>query len=268
MLAKVLNFGEVIYLDTHEASCEDAKKIAGALHLKANIYVTGDVEDLVKHAHSTHRFNAITSHDVLEHIYDVRKFFTLLSGACDPGAVVVMSTGANIHNPRLRNILTKKHLEAEHKDIPKLWNMDKRDATTSYYKIRGTIIRSYAPDLSKTQVEELSSVTRGLIRPQIISCVDEYKKFGRTSYTPDHPTNTCCPTTGYWAERLTPASKYLESVRYGGFVGSVRGGRYYPYGRWKPIRVIVNSLIDLMGPWSINFAPHILFEGKLRPAKS
>jgi hypothetical protein len=46
----------------------------------------------------------------------------------------------------------------------------------------------------------LAKKTRGLMKDDIEKLVEEYIASGKITYQPDHPTNTCDPYTGNWAD--------------------------------------------------------------------
>jgi hypothetical protein len=261
LLCREYGFAEISYVDIHEPSVRDAEIVATQLGLAADRYISGGAEQLVE-AFSKLQItcDVVASFDVVEHVFDLDALFNTLFKVPGEQIYLVMGTGANVHNPRLRRIERAKHAVAEKCDVPKKWGSEQRDANISYLKARYRIIRNYSPELLDKDVDFIANITRGLIEPQIVACVDEYRRTGAIGYRSDDPTNTCCPVTGYWAEHLVPVEKYLEYLSKAGFVGRIHGGPYNPYGRWSSMRLFVNALINIFGDTSRFISPSLIIE--------
>lgn len=258
LLARQLGVATVIYNDIYESSLRDAQSMANAVGLPAHHYVCGDIGNLVKFTQELPiSCDAIVSYDVLEHIYDLTQYFLQVRLITRDILTLVMGTGANTHNPWIRRAETRKHLDSEYKDLPKKWGEGMRDTQHSYLSVRADIIRAHAPDLKEEYVAQLARSTRGLVKPMIERCVDEFRRTGRIAYLPDHPTNTCCPHTGYWVERLTEASAYVRMLEQAGFRVRVSGGYYSDK---SIVRRLVNRTIETLGRRSLFIAPYILFD--------
>lgn len=122
-----------------------------------------------------------------------------------------------------------------------------------------------APELSREDIESLAGRTRGMRRDDIMRVVSEFKRTGQLPDFPAHPTNTCDPYTGNWAERLMDPL-YLRSILDdAGFQASVMPGYWDPARRpiWKAVaKNFTNLFISAVGPWGLRFAPYYIICGK------
>ena len=212
LLAKELGIGRVIYNDIYDVSCNDVQKIARAADVAIDDYVCGGIDELLDYIRDNSlTVNAITSYDVIEHIYDIEEYIGKLPLLSSSSFRVVFGSGANIKNPRIRRMLRKKHLEFEYNDRKKVWGHKERDTLKNFLEIRRDIVSNYAPELCSDIVEKIAKSTRGLMKSDVEKYVDEYKEKGEITYKPDDLTNTCDPYTGNWAEHLM-RTEWLESV--------------------------------------------------------
>ncbi|RIK38575.1 MAG: hypothetical protein DCC55_20695 [Chloroflexi bacterium] len=255
----------VIYDDIYDVSCRDAGMIAAAVGLEFAHVVCGDIDDLVAYT-VAHELScaAMVSYDVLEHIYDVPHYLQTLSDI--PGARfrVVLASGANQHNPRIRRRLMVHHRMRETMGKEHQWGHKERDALRSYRDIRSEMIAEQAPHLSAAEIEVLAKLTRGLMRDDISAAVDEYLKRGSISYQPDHPTNTCDPNTGNWAEHLMDTGWLCKHLAAAGFEATVLPG--YWVASPSPLRSIVgqtlNAVMPLLGRHALTLAPYYILKGE------
>ena len=242
LLAKELGVGRVIYNDIYNVSCEDVKTLARAIDINIDDYICGDIDELISYLKEKKlSINAISSYDVIEHIYDIESYLRKLRFLSSNYFRVVFGSGANIKNPRIRQLCRKMHLECEYKNREKKWGHKERDSLRSFLDIRKKIISNYDPTLHPETIEEISKSTRGLVKQDIEKCIDEYKKIGKISYKPDHPTNTCDPYTGNWAEHLMDTEWLERILRDEGFEVKILSG-YYSYSQNNRLRLIMNLL--------------------------
>jgi len=249
-LAKEMGIGTVIYNDIYDVSCDDVKFLSKTLGLPLDHVVCGDIDDLISYLRVNSIFiNAITSYDVLEHIYDVEHHFKKLFTLSDGQFRVVYASGANIANPMYVHVVKKKQIDAEYKNREKKWGHKERDSLRAYLDVRKEIISAYAGDLSSKQVEQLSISTRGLIKSDIERCVDEYRQQGSIGYRPDHTTNTCDPYTGNWCEHLMSTRWLRQVIRDAGFSVEILTGFYAVSGSLpkKAVKLFLNAAIRLLG---------------------
>jgi len=249
LLAIEMGIGTVIYNDIYDVSCEDVNRLSNSIGLTLDHIVCGDVDDLISYLHkNTILINAITSYDVLEHIYDVEYHFRSL-GSLSNQFRVVYGSGANIANPLYVYLVSKSHRRAEYNNREKRWGHKERDTLQSYFEIRKNMISSYAPDLSSKKVEWLARSTRGLIQHDIEKCVDEYSSKGKVTYRPDHPTNTCDPYTGNWCEHLMNFRWLAKVLKNEGFSAEIISGQYNISGSLpvKILKLFFNVLNKVFG---------------------
>lgn len=242
LLAKELGIGNVIYNDIYEVSCRDVKALSIAISSNINEYVCGDIDDLIKFVNKqTISINAICSYDVIEHIYNIESYLRKLPLLSTNSLRIVFGSGANIKNPRTRRVLRKTHLRCEYQDRVKKWGHKERDTLRGYLAARKEIVNHYSPEADRNTIDEIAKSTRGLMKQDIEKCVDEYRKTGEISYKPDHPSNTCDPYTGNWAEHLMD-TEWLESIlKEEGFEVKILSG-YWPYSKNIYKRMIKNLL--------------------------
>jgi len=249
LLAKEYGIGTVIYTDIYDVSCKDAENIGQAINNPADYYVPGDIDELlfyIKNQQIT--CHALASYDVIEHIYDIEPYLKKLSKISDKDFVVVMGSGANPLNPLVARSLMKQHKLIEYLNREDKPGHKQRDILKAYYDVRREIISKYAPKLSPDEVERLTKATRGLIAQDIKHCVDVYLESGKICRQPDHPTNTCDPYTGNWAEHLMDIRMLKQVLVNNGFIVKILAGYY---GGGSPLKRIVacwlNLLIFLLG---------------------
>jgi len=269
LLARELNFKVVIYNDIYEISCRDAKTIASSIGNEADRYILGDIDDVITFFQKNDiRCNSVVSYDVIEHIYDMGYFIKKIPELTDKKcSTIVMSSGANSLNPLIVHNLKKRHVKAEFSDTDEYFGRKKRDALESYYSIRKRMIQRYAPDLSFFEIEVLATRTRGMIERDIVSVVDNYKITKKFPKKPDHPTNTCDPFTGNWAEHLMDVYQLKDQLEDAGFRSKIIPGYYgNPQKRGKFINHLivpgVNTLINLP-KCGIYLAPFFTLYGKM-----
>lgn len=242
LLAKELGIGRVVYNDIYDVSCNDLRILSKEMDIAIDNYVCGDIDELINYLQDESlTINAISSYDVIEHIYDIEAYLRKLHLLPADRLRVVFGCGANIKNPLIRRELRKTHLEAEYKNREKKWGHKERDSLRSYLEMRKKIVREYNSALSENMVQRIAESTRGLMRDDIEKSVDEYRTTGRISYKPDHPTNTCDPNTGNWAEHLMEIEWLSNILRDEGFQVKILAG-YWGYSDNLYKRLIKNLL--------------------------
>ncbi len=259
-LAKEIGIGTVIYIDIYDGSCNDVIQISTALNLPLNHIITGDVDDLVSYIQKNSLFvDAIASYDVLEHIYDLNDHFKKLT-LLKQGYKIVYASGANIKNPLSVRELQKHHMIAEYENREKIFGSKERDALRAYYDIRKDIIQSYCTELNDDEIKYLAKITRGLIESDIKACIDEYKQNGFVTYLNNHPTNTCDPYTGNWAEHLIEIEWLYDLLKELNYSVEIKGGFYHkPKSLTKQIIAqSINLFIHLLGKNNLIFSPYII----------
>lgn len=270
LLAKELNIGTVIYNDIYNISCRDAEVIGKSIGNPADYYIQGDIDDVINSlTEKSLSCNAIASHDVIEHIYDIEMFLNKLRTLSNGSLTVCMSTGANILNPLIKNSLMKNQIETEYKDRERKFGYKERDCTKAYFEVRKEIILEYLSKINKTlpeiEIDRLTRTSRGMIESDIKRCVEKYLKTGQFPQEPNHPTNTCDPYTGNWAEHLMDPYHLKEILSASGFKVKILNG-YYGYSNHtnimrKVIRLSLNFAIYSSRSYGARIAPFITIYG-------
>ena len=192
-----------------------------------------------------------------EHVYDIGGFFTKLTELSAGEFTMTMGSGANTHNPLLRRRFMKQHVEIEQRDRPAEWGHKERDCPRAYLAVRREIVENHAPSISADEIEMLARATRGLIEAEIKSSVDSYLETGVAPAAPDHPTNTCDPYTGNWAEHLMYADDLETLLADLGLDVHVISG-YYGHSDSRAKRFVVqrlNRLISVLKGKGLPLAP-------------
>jgi len=265
LLAKEYGINTVVYNDIYEISCRDARIIAVTVGNEAEYYVHGDIDTVIDFLKTKSLYSTVmTSYDVIEHIYDLETFLTNLNDLSPLPFSAVMASGANPLNPVKRRRFMRYHMNREYKDQEKKWGHKERDCLKAYFDARKDIISRQAPTLLNTEKHRLAMSTRGLIKSEIKNCVEEYLRTGKVLRQPDHPTNTCDPYTGNWAERLIDIDHVRKILLGAGFEVSVISGYYGGSNNIlkRLIGNILNIFISMHKDKGLVFAPFFLICAK------
>ncbi len=266
LLAKECRLGTVIYSDIYDVSCRDAEIIAQNLDAKADHYVCGDIEEVSAFL----KANALgcdvfVSCDVIEHVYNLEDFFEALHGLADGRFSLALTTHANPLNPVISRILMRKQREAELQDRENKAGHKQRDSLKSYLRIRTEMIQNHSNGaLGPEEIEQLAGATRGLIEADLKRAVDDYLRTKRLPALLRHPTNTCDPYTGNWADRLTDSHELKRLLANAGFKVEILSCYY---GRPKNFakKILANFLdmaIVAFGKQGLRLAPYFLICGQ------
>ena len=265
LLARQLGIGTVVYNDIDPSACESAEGIAEELGLKADFYVRGDVDGLVQFL-EMHQVmaDAITSHDVLEHVYDIDYFLERLNTICGRDAVLMLCSGANMFWYPFAKHAAKMQKQAENIGLEEY-------KVGAFLKERMKIIREFAPSLSEDEVQRLGICTRGLVSRDIARVADRYLQTGQVPKVIEHPTNTCNPYTGSWAERSMNPYYIAEALALTGFDAIVLPVPFEKTGSFGNdlLRSVLNIMIRLSGRnvglyFSHAYAIHARYTGTSR----
>ena len=266
LLAKELGVGTVLYNDIYDQSRRDARVLAEALEIPAEHYIQGDIDDVLCFVRSRGiSCNVLASYDAIEHIYDLEDFYRKLGELPGKRLTVFTATAANDMNPMVRRSLVKSQIRTELHDREKKFGHKERDSLRSFLKIRReTIAERASGRLGEEDVERLAKATRGMMRPDIEKCVDEFLETGKAPEEPKHPTNTCDPNTGNWTEHLLPPSHYADRLAEAGFQTEIVIGCYGNHkGAHKRLAAnLLNLAIRAAGSQGIRIAPFFAVLGK------
>jgi len=266
-LAAELGVGTVFYSDIYDVSCNDVANLSKALSLKLDHIVCGDIDEILQYIETNSvSIDVITSYDVLEHIYDVESHFQKLCRFSGKPFRIIYGSGANIKNPHYVKSVRKIHNAAEYDSREKEWGHKERDSLTAFLDIRKLIISEYATDLDKKDVEHLATATRGLMKPDIENCVDEFRANGKISYRSVHPTNTCDPYTGNWAEHLMDFGWLKGIFDKEGMDAQILPGHYATHQKLakRSIKIVLNGIISAFGKHALAVAPHYIVHAEIK----
>ena len=264
LLAKQAGVGQVLYSDIYDGSCRDARMIGRELGLEADEYLHGEMEELISQVRERQLpCDAIISNNVIEHVYDYQKLFRQLPGLTDGPLVVAMQTTANPENP----VVLKRHRQIHHcreyEGLEPEYGQKETEMLRAYREVRRGIILEVASDLPKEAVGQLVDRTRGLAEAEIREAVTVYREKNILPQIPNHPSNTCDPRSGNWAERLVAPSEMEHVLRNEGFEVRAMPG-YYSCAQSQLKRMIcsgVNLTIAMLGPLGRKLSPTFMLYG-------
>jgi hypothetical protein len=265
LLAKEAGVGTVIYSDIYDVSCSDIQKVSKHTQIPINHIVCGDVNALIDFIQiQSVIVNAITSFDVIEHIYDIESHFNKLASFQKCPFRIVYGSGANIENLWKVRTIAKGQIIDEYVNKEISIGHKEYDSLQSFLEIRKNIISCHAPDLEMSTVEQLSRKTRGLIQKDIEKYTDEFLSTGKMSYHINHATNTCDPLTGNWSEHLINLHRLKKMVEHSGYSVTLIPGYYYPNGSFfkKCIKYFLNGPIWLLRRKGMFLAPYYILIAK------
>jgi hypothetical protein len=142
-----------------------------------------------------------------------------------------------------------------------------RNALKAYRDIRRSIIESASPNLSIETVESLTEKTRGMREDDIREFLSNYSDGDSITITPDHPTNTCDPLTGNWAERMMDPFSLIEDAKEHGLELNVLPG-FWSLDQGSAVKngfkKISNVGISLAGTKGLSRSPYYILCGTAR----
>ncbi|HMW33432.1 MAG TPA: class I SAM-dependent methyltransferase [bacterium] len=264
-IAKAAGVGRVVYNDIFETSVQDVRKLSEIWRIPINDFVCGDL-DTVHQFLEREKINcdAFVSCDVLEHIYRHELFFKQAAELPSKAMSLVMSTHANPLNPAIRRSLQASQRRVELEDRKAEWGHKDRDDLRSYRRIRAEMISAENADLEKEMIYELAERTRGMKAEDIRATVKIFKTEGRMPPKPDHPTNTCDPGNGNWADRLLEPQVYAQALKEAGFQTTVYSGFYghpHPTGRRTIARLLDIGIRWLGHHQGVRLASYFIVKG-------
>ncbi len=270
LVARYLGFRKVFYCDIYDVSAEDARRIGHALNQCADAYVAGEMADLITTVVGCgETCDAFISTDTIEHIYDVGAFFRQLCHLPTQRLAICLTSHANQRQPRTRRILGAQARRAEFQDREKQWGHKERDAVRSFLTIRREMITAAFPSLRPDELDRLAALTRGLRQEDIIAAVRRYVEEGTPPAPPAHPTNTCDPYTGNWAEQLMDPVALAKAMQADGLAMRAVPG-YWPHdprsSAKQAIKTLVNRVIAATGTLGLRMSPNYILIGTHVPA--
>ena len=200
ILAKMIGCKKVVYNDILEEWKQNALLIAEAIHQDVDEYIVGNIDEtLVVLEEKGIVCDIITSRNVIEHIYKLDAFYSVINKH-QPKAIVYSSTTANFNNPAMN----LQHI-IHHKKTEKV-----------YLQQRIDFIKKNFTQLSEDKLTKIAIGTRGYEKSELIDAVNEFIKTGNLPSKNYHYTNTCDMNYGVWAENLIPFSIHEAMVEVSG----------------------------------------------------
>ena len=248
LLAKEMGIKKVIYCDIYEQSCIDAREIGKALEIEADEYIFGDINEVISQKRiKNFNIDSAASYDVIEHIYDVKDFLSKNQFLSDSKLSVFHASAANIKNPRINHNLRQLHKNMENYDRNFDSGRKSTDTRKALKKLRKQIIEENFSNFSKSEINKLVKLSRGLIKDEMIEKIKLYEVTNKYFSEIDDPTNTCDPLTGNWFEQLLDQDFLINSLNMNGFQSKIIPGFYdSPKNSFKSIlKKCLNLIIFL-----------------------
>lgn len=245
MLAGKLGFKKTIYNDYLPEWKETAEQICKTLQIKIDAFVTGDIEEVIAYAEkNTFRYDIFASRNVIEHLYRLDKFYTLVHNHHE-NAVIFSTTTANYHNPAMWLIHYFLHKKIEKK---------------VHLPARMEAISKRLPELPRNQLLELAKLTRGRAGHDFETAIQDYQN-NKSIELPDFiHSNTCDFNTGYWSERILKKKEHAFFAKQAGFIFECTPGYWDTHYNsvWKNgAAFIFNRLIRILDNQGIVLSPFI-----------
>ena len=235
--------GEVVYNDIKPEVRDDAELLWAEVGVAPDWISLGDTPEMVEGLRGL-PVEAVVSYDVLEHIYVLPDHYKALS-SLEQAAVnlrVIHASGANAYNRRYVRWVAPIHKEHEKR----------------YLKRRCEIIHDANPEIHASGLTALGKLTRGMTR----SGIEKAARLGRGAFSMRHPTNTCDPDTGEWAENLMTHDYIKDAVERGGFDSvKIEPGTFGQY-HGTPLRRLAKRALNTFirrSPWGgMSLAPYFI----------
>ncbi len=245
LLASQVGFKQVYYNDYFESWTSNARKLCTKLNISIAGFITGDINAVIDYGKSNHaNFDIVASRNVVEHIYNLRDFYTKLyqSGLT---TICYSTTTANYHNIAMR----LKH-----------YRLHRKVEAAQFKKQRAECIKELKPSATTTDIKQLVEITRGRAFDDFTRAVELYFKKEPVSSVEFLLTNTCDYKTGVWAENLLTCQNYKTIIEDAGFSFDYTPGfwdTHYKYSLANFITSCFNSIIKAVGKKGIYFSPFV-----------
>lgn len=245
LLAGMMGFRKNIYNDYLPDWHPTARDLCRLLHITVDDFVPGDIDEVLEHAERNGLdYDIIASRNVVEHIYDLPRFYGSIHRH-HPDCVVYSTTTANFHNPVMRWYHVFVHYKFE----------------KSYYRNqRAAKIRRIHPGLDEGKVKELVRLTRGRAKDDFEKTITLYLAGKTPARDPDLRSNSCDCETGVWNEHLLPRSAYKAIIEGAGYRFGYSAG-YWDTHYANPLMNLfarcMNGCIRLMGNRGVLLSPFI-----------
>jgi 2-polyprenyl-3-methyl-5-hydroxy-6-metoxy-1,4-benzoquinol methylase len=267
LFAKFSGVGFVAASDMNVPFLLSAQQLSKQLDLPLDQWVIGN-EDILPKAFQKQRIDIIVATDVIEHIYNLDKFFTIIK-QLNNNMISVFTTASIAENPIKSKQLQSLQRKDELSESNALHSNYHNDFVgLSFLDIRKKLIQQKFQQLDKDTIDWLASATRGKQENDIYIAVDDFIRNKTLPIPIQHPTNTCDPITGSWTERLLTINEYQElyykydfrlDIYYGYFNEFESGLKFW-------IAKMINQLLFLLGKKAKLLSPFMVLVGKNKNA--
>jgi 2-polyprenyl-3-methyl-5-hydroxy-6-metoxy-1,4-benzoquinol methylase len=245
LLAGTIGFKQVYFNDYFPQWAVYAGMICKKLDVHITGFITGDIDTVIDYnkANNIH-FDILASRNVVEHIYNLRDFYTKLYQSGVTG-ICYATTTANYHNIAMRLKHYRHHYQVE---------------KTAYKKQRADHIRELIPAVNDTDLKQLIKLTRGRAFADFTQALDLYFKNQPIPAVEFLRTNTCDCKTGVWAENLITRKDYFDIIQNAGFTAEYTAGFWdtnYKYAVVNLLTGSLNRVIRIFGTKGYWFAPFV-----------
>ena len=255
----------VVHNDIYKQVVNDARTIANEIKTTSDFYHHGSVKELADFCNKNNLIvDGVISSEVIEHIYNIKEFLADLELLPSKNLHFVFSTSANIRNPIRRNKLMKMQYISEYVGHENFKGRKNKDSLSPFFKIRENIIREHSSELTKMEVTQITTCTRGMNSDDVIKAIIDFKESAILPVI-NHQTNTCDPITGNWVEHLMEPEHLQEYLDNRNCSSEIKSG-FYSIGNDNFFVVFIknsiNVLIKLFGNKSIYFSHYWMLISK------
>ena len=245
LLAGLVGFKKNYFNDYFPQWAVNAGIICKELDITIDDFISGDIDAVIDYgkAHNI-SFDIVASRNVVEHIYDLRNFYTKLYQS-NLTTVCYATTTANYHNLVMRLKLYRHHYRLE---------------KTIYRKQRKDYLKELVPGISSKDLQQLVKLTRGRAFAGFTNTVDLYFKMNPIPPVEFLHSNTCDCKTGVWAENLMTRNNYIDIIEKAGFTATYTAGFWdtnYKYTVVNLFTGFLNMIIRVLGTKGYWFAPFV-----------
>ena len=245
MLGGMLGFKRFDYNDHLAEWQPTAKVVCNQIGIKVNDYITGDIIAVADFAASKNIcYDIVVSRNVIEHIYSLREFYSVIFKH-NPKTVVYSTTTANYHNPVMRLY----HLYI-HKKVEKLY----------YKQQRIEEIKKLQPLIPANDLIKLTELTRGKGQQDFIDAVNNFAIHKPIPADASLRSNVCDCKNGVWSEHLLTKKEYGKIINAAGFKMDFTPGYWDTHYESRAMNMpgkVFNRIILLLGNNGTVLAPFI-----------
>ena len=235
LLAGKLGFKNVFYNDLFPSWTSNAKILCNGLDIKITGFITGDIDVLLNYGKTNNiHFDILASRNVIEHIYNLKSFYTKLYNS-KLVTVCYATTTANYHNLAMRLKHYRFHYKIEN---------------IQFKKQREEEIRKQIPGISDKDCKQLVTLTRGRAFEDFTNTINAFMNKEPISPVPNLRTNTCNCVTGVWAENMISRNDYKSIIENAGYTMEFTAGfwdTHYKYRALNWFTGLLNKKIKWIG---------------------